>query len=202
MGYGKIKMKKASMKPVDTKKMTKDVKKFMKTMKYKYGSFKMNMKYEFSKLLLKKMTDDDRIFFITADLGFKLWDEIQKKHPDRCIIMGASEQLAMGAGVGLALDGKIPVVYSITNFLIYRPFEIIRNYINYENLPVKMIGSGRDKDYSHDGISHWSEDDKDVMSLFKNVKTYHPNNIMELNVAMKFMFDYDIKTPYYLNLRR
>ena len=34
------------MKPVDTKKMTKDVKKFMKTMKYKYGSFKMDMKYD------------------------------------------------------------------------------------------------------------------------------------------------------------
>lgn len=46
MGYGKIKMKKAGMKPVDTKKMTKDVKKFMKTMKYKYGSFKMDMKYD------------------------------------------------------------------------------------------------------------------------------------------------------------
>jgi hypothetical protein len=65
-----------------------------------------------------------------------------------------------------------------------------------------MIGSGRDRDYSHDGISHWCEDDKEVLSLFKNIETYHPNNIVELEVGMKFMFDYDINSPAYLNLRR
>jgi len=162
----------------------------------------MNMKSKFSEMLLDSMDNDDRIFFITADLGYKLWDKIKDKYPERCIIMGASEQLAMGSSVGLALDGKIPVVYSITNFLLYRPFEIIRNYINYENLPVKMIGSGRERDYSHDGISHWCEDDKEVLSLFKNIETYHPNNIVELEVGMKFMFDYDINSPAYLNLRR
>ena len=35
---------------------------------------------------------------------------------------------------------------------------IIRNYVNYEKIPVKLIGSGRDRDYEHDGISHWSDD--------------------------------------------
>ena len=78
----------------------------------------MNMKLHFSKLLLDKMNKDDRIYFITADLGYKLWDDIREKYPDRCIIMGASEQLAMGSAVGLALDGKIPVVYSITTLEI------------------------------------------------------------------------------------
>lgn len=43
MGYGKIKMKPGGLK--DKKKMTGEVKKFMKTMRYKYGSFKMDMKY-------------------------------------------------------------------------------------------------------------------------------------------------------------
>ncbi len=48
MGYGKIKMKKAGMKPKmdekDKKQMTKDAGKFIKTMKYKYGNFKMTYK--------------------------------------------------------------------------------------------------------------------------------------------------------------
>jgi len=162
----------------------------------------MNMKSCFAKLLLKKMEENEKIYFITADLGYKLWDDIKEKYPDRCIIMGASEQLAMGAAVGLALDGKIPIVYSITTFLLYRPFEIIRNYINYENLPVKLIGSGRDKDYSHDGISHWSEDDKQVLSLFDNIKSYHPNNNVELELVMHSTFNTLIDSPAYLNLRR
>ena len=162
----------------------------------------MNMKSYFSKLLLDQMNQNDNIYFITADLGYKLWDDIKEVHPDRCIIMGASEQLAMGTAVGLALEGKIPVVYSITTFLLYRPFEIIRNYINYENLPVKMIGSGRDKDYPHDGISHWAEDDKEVLSLFKNIDTHHPNSNEELEKIVNDMFKNLADTPAYVNLRR
>ena len=37
-------MKKAGMKPVDTKKVKKDANKFMKMMKYRYGDFKMSYK--------------------------------------------------------------------------------------------------------------------------------------------------------------
>jgi len=48
MGYGKIKMKKTGMKPKmdekDKKQMSKDAGKFIKTMKYKYGNFKMTYK--------------------------------------------------------------------------------------------------------------------------------------------------------------
>ena len=162
----------------------------------------MNMKSYFSKLLLEQMKQNEDIYFISADLGFRLWDDIQELYPDRCIIMGASEQLAMGTAVGLALEGKIPVVYSITTFLLYRPFEIIRNYVNYENLPVKMIGSGRNKDYSHDGISHWADDDKDVLSLFKNIDTYHPDSNEELENIVTDMFTTSADKPTYLNLRR
>ena len=48
MGYGKIKMKpgglksKKSEKNVDMKKVKEDANKFMKTMRYKYGNFKMS----------------------------------------------------------------------------------------------------------------------------------------------------------------
>jgi len=162
----------------------------------------MKMREYFSELLLKHMNSNDNIYFITADLGFRLWDNIYTKHPDRCIVMGASEQLAMGAAAGLAMVGKIPVIYSITNFLLYRPFEVIRNYVNYENLPVKMIGSGRDKDYTHDGFSHWAEDDKEVISLFKNIEMHHPDNNNQLKEMMEEIFSTSIDSPSYLNLRR
>ena len=48
MGYGKIKMKpgglksKKSEKKVDMRKVKEDANKFMKTMRYKYGNFKMS----------------------------------------------------------------------------------------------------------------------------------------------------------------
>jgi transketolase len=51
------------------------------------------------------------------------------------------------------------VVYSITPFVLYRPFEWIRNYLDHEKIPVKLVGGGRDKDYGYLGFSHWAEED-------------------------------------------
>ena len=39
-------------------------------------------------------------------------------------------------------------------------FEFIRNYVDHEKLPVKLIGGGRDKDYGYLGFSHWAEEDR------------------------------------------
>ena len=85
------------------------------------------MRYKFAEAMLQQMQQNKDIHFLTADLGFKIFDEVIHSFPDRAQTLGASEQLMLGMAVGLASSGKIPVVYSITPFLLYRPFEIIRN---------------------------------------------------------------------------
>jgi transketolase len=158
------------------------------------------MRKKFTELLPSYMEKDKNIYFITADLGYKLWDKIEQNTPDNIIKMGASEQLMLGAAVGLAYSGKIPICYSISTFLINRPFEWLRNYVNYENLPVKLVGSGRDKDYSHDGKTHWADDDEQILAALPNIKILKPNNEQELEEAFHD-FIYSI-TPIYLNLKR
>lgn len=108
----------------------------------------------FAAALYNEMQKDERIWLITADLGFGMWDSVRDDFPDRYINVGASECCAVGAGVGLALSGKIPFVYSITTFLIYRAFEWHRNYLNHEKITVMLVGSGYEDDYKHDGITH------------------------------------------------
>jgi transketolase len=158
----------------------------------------MTQKQHFSSILHTEMEKDSKIYFLTADLGFDLWNKIKKDFPSRYFNVGASEQLLMGAAIGLALKGKTPIVYSITPFLIYRPFEWIRNYVNYENIPVKMVGSGRGKDYAHDGISHWAYDDVEFISKFKNIKTYYPANLVEVaHDTIDILYN---TCPSYLNL--
>lgn len=139
-----------------------------------------SMRGYFSWHLYDAMKKDENIWLITGDLGFGMFDAIRDDFGDRFINVGAAEQTMMGVAVGLALEGKIPVVYSITPFLIYRAFETIRNYVDYENLPVKLIGSGRDRDYSHDGISHWADDTSYVIGTFKNLVEYWPDSKNEM----------------------
>jgi transketolase len=106
----------------------------------------------------------------------------------------------VGIGVGLALEGKIPFVYSITPFLLYRPFETIRNYVNREKVPVKLVGSGRNRDYSHDGFSHWAEEDKEIMKIFGNIRSRWPETKEEIPGLVQEMINNPV--PYYINLRK
>jgi transketolase len=158
------------------------------------------MRKTFAGLLHIQMQLNPDIFMLTADLGFGILNDIRRDFPNRAYNVGASEQLLLGAGIGLAQSGKIPVLYSITPFLLYRPFEFIRNYVSHENVPVKLVGSGRDKDYIHDGITHWADDDENVLSAFPNIIIWKPNSKEELIETFdSYLYD---PSPVYINLPR
>lgn len=158
------------------------------------------MRRTFVDALHKHMTTNDQIFVLTGDLGYKMFDEIRDKYPTRFINCGAAEQAMLDLAIGLALDGKIPFVYSITPFLIYRPFETLRTYINHEKIPVKLVGSGRDKDYEHDGWSHDATDVKDFLNQFPNIKQYWP---MSKNAVTKMVAQMlQDQGPSFISLKR
>lgn len=156
------------------------------------------MRKQFAEFLHNEMAVNENIYLLTGDLGYGLWDRVKIDYPDRFINTLSSEQLMLGMACGLAMEDKIPVVYSITPFVLYRPFEWIRNYLDHEKIPVKLVGGGRDKDYGYLGFSHWAEEDIDVMSVFKNITLYKPST-PEVKIFKKFI---DNKAPSYLNLSR
>jgi len=158
------------------------------------------MKQQFAQKLYELMSEHDKIIVLTADLGFGLFDKIRKDFPSRFYNVGSSEQLMIGIGIGLYYKGFIPVCYSITPFLLYRPFEMIRNYVNYEKVPLKLVGCGRNKDYSHDGFTHWADDDEEIIKTLKNIDICKPvgdelsYNYLKKNILSEF--------PVYLNISR
>jgi transketolase len=142
------------------------------------------------------------IWLLTADLGYGLLDNHRDDFPDRYINLGASEQTMVGAAVGLALSGKIAVCYSITTFLLYRPFEWIRNYVNNEKIPVKLIGSGYMNDYAHDGFTHQpSKIELALVSMmFPKIHMYFPSRKEEIpEVLNQVLYNNE---PSFLCLRR
>ena len=148
------------------------------------------MRRELAKLLLNEMKSNPDIYLITGDLGYGLWDNIMNTFPDRFFNVGSSEMAMMGMAIGLAMENKIPFVYSITPFAIYRPFEMIRNYINHENIPVKILGGGRNEDYGYLGFSHWASEDLAALSIFENLKLFKPYTQDELENAFYQLKEY------------
>lgn len=158
------------------------------------------MRRTFKDCLYKEMLKNDKIIVLTGDLGYGMFDDIKNMFPERFYNVGASEQAMVGIAVGLALEGYIPVCYSITPFLLYRPFEFIRNYLHNEYIPVKLIGGGRDKDYLADGFTHWAKEAKEVLKVFKNIKSYFPEKKEEVPDLVKLMIAND--RPTFISLKR
>ncbi len=158
------------------------------------------MRKHFAQLITKKMESNLNLYVLTGDLGYGVWDEAKRNFPNRFINIGAAEQSMLGISVGLALEGKIPIVYSITPFLLYRPFETIRNYIDGEKIAVTLVGAGRDKEYTENGPSHWATDDHSLLQCLPNIQAYWP----ETNSQITNIVDEVLSTPkpYYINLRR
>jgi len=159
-----------------------------------------SMRGWFSGCLHQHMKNNPNIWLITGDLGFGMFDKIRDDFPNRFLNGGAAEQACCGIAVGLAKEGKIPIYYSITTFLLYRSFETVRNYINYESIPVKLIGGGRDKDYANDGQSHWALEAEYILGVFPNINKRWPETKEEMPQVVKEMIE--TKKPYFISLRR
>jgi len=158
------------------------------------------MRTLFGELIANSLQKDERLWLLTGDLGFGVLNKSREVAPNRVYNVGAAEQLMLGAAVGLTHNEKIPICYSITPFVIFRPFEWLRNYLDHEGAPVKLVGAGRDKDYGHLGFSHWAIDDEKALSVFPNIKIYKPKDEQELN-SMWEDYLYNDK-PSYLNILR
>ena len=156
------------------------------------------MRKKFSELLEIEMEINDDIYLVLGDVGYGVFDKLREKYPHRVINAGSSEQLMIGMASGMALEGKIPVTYSITPFILFRPFEFIRNLVNHEKIPIKIVGSGRDEDYGTMGFTHFATDDGIISNSFKNIKMYKPKDDSDLDLNEFINYD----GPAYLNLRR
>ena len=139
------------------------------------------MRRKFGKILNNLAKKDKKIILLVGDIGYSIFDDFRKEHPKRFINLGICEQSLIGFASGLALEGLKPWVYTITPFLIERPFEQIKLDVDQQKANVKLVGFA---DYPSLGPSHSELNAKKLMQLFKNVKSFFPKNSMETEKAI------------------
>lgn len=159
-----------------------------------------SMRGWFAYELYLQMAVNKDIWLVVGDLGYKVFDQHFKDFPERTINTGAAEVAMMDIAVGLALSGKIPFVYSITPFLLYRPFEVLRTYINHEKINVKLVGSGRNDDYKHDGWSHYATDTELILATMNNIIRLWPETKEDVPLQLGMMLKNT--RPCFISLRR
>ena len=134
------------------------------------------MRRKFGKLIAELAKKDDKIVLIVGDIGYGIFDEFREQHPKKFFNLGICEQSIIGVASGMSLEGLKPWVYTITPFLIERPFEQIKLDIDQQNLNVNLVGFA---DYPNLGPTHSELDAKKMMGLFKNIKSFFPKDSNE-----------------------
>ena len=131
------------------------------------------MRRRFGKVITELAGRDENIIVLVVDIGYRVFDEFREKHPDRFINLGICEQSMIGVSAGMALEGLKPWVYTITPFLIERPFEQVKLDIDQQNVNVKLVGFAV---YSTLGPTHTELNGEKLMQLFTNITPLFPKD--------------------------
>ena len=162
---------------------------------------KQDTRKEFIDTLIELAEIDDKIVLIVPDVGFNYIEEFQRRFPERYFNFGVTEQSIMIIAAGMALSGLKPYVYSMINFVVFRPYEMLRNAVCLHNANVKIIGvKGSDK-YKFLGFSHnmiVKDEDIKVLKRLPNLKSYIVENPKKVRGCI--LKTYGINSPCYIRL--
>ncbi len=141
---------------------------------------------------------DRNILALISDNGAVVYDKYRSAYPEQYFNMGISEQNMVSAAAGLASCGKIPFAYTISNFLVYRAFEQIRNDVCLQKMNVKLVGIGVGFVYSNLGPTHHGTEDIAVLRCLPHMTIFSPADPLETrNVTLAAAA---INGPVYIRL--
>jgi transketolase len=154
----------------------------------------------FSEALYACAKDDPRIMIVVADISpAGNMAKFREEYPDRFINVGVAEQVMIGICAGLALRGQRPFAYTIATFTLFRPFEMVRVDLCYQNLPVTVVGMGSGIVYSTLGGTHHTMEDVAIASALPNMQIICPCDPLEVIDAVKYCATRS-ESPVYLKL--
>jgi transketolase len=158
------------------------------------------MRRAFADTLVDVGIENDRLIFLTGDLGYQVFDAFQTRFPARYINVGIAEAQMVCAAAGMALEGARPICYSIASFMTGRAYEQIRVSVCYPRLPVLIVGAGGGYTYASSGVTHHAADDLALMSALPGMTVVAPGDPGEVTQLLPQLCR--LPGPAYLRIGR
>jgi len=144
--------------------------------------------------------EDESIFLLVGDVGYRLVEPFAREFPERFVNIGIAEQNMVGIAAGLALSGKTVFLYSIANFPTVRCVEQIRNDVCYHKANVKIVTAGGGLIYGALGPTHHLTEDVALMRALPNMTVIAPGDPLEAGLVTQAAAL--LSGPCYLRLGR
>jgi transketolase len=156
------------------------------------------MRDAFVNTFLQLAESGHNIHLLTADLGFKVFDPIHEKYPDRFTNVGVAEANMIGIAAGMAMRGMKVFCYSIAPFVIFRTLDQIRADLCHMQLPVILVAGGGGLHYAMEGMTHHAIEDIAITRALPGLTVLAPGDPLECEVLMKGAIE--LEGPSYFRL--
>jgi len=113
---------------------------------------------------------DNKIVFLSADLGAPALDDYRRELPAQFIHCGISEQSMVNVAVGMALAGKRPFIYAMSPFML-RAYEQLKGAANH-GVPIVVVSAGPGLSYAGAGPTHYANEDLACYRTLVNTDIY------------------------------
>ena len=143
---------------------------------------------------------DPRVVYVGSDLGAGTLDAMKEEFPDRFFMEGVAEANLIGMAAGLAMEGFIPYVHTISTFITRRAFEQVAIDLCLHDLPVRLIGNGGGLVYAPLGPTHMAVEDIAAMRSLPGMTVVAPVDAEEMRRFMPHTLDYP--GPIYIRLAK
>jgi transketolase len=143
---------------------------------------------------------DPRVAFIGSDLGVGTLGKFKEEMPERFFMEGISEAHVVGMAAGLALEGSIVYVNTISTFLTRRCFEQVAVDVCLHNLNVRLIGNGGGLVYAPLGPTHLAIEDISIFRALPNMSIVAVADAEEMKRLMPQTVDHH--GPIYIRLAK
>lgn len=158
------------------------------------------MRNTFAEALYRAASANPEVYIVVADISpAGSMGKFRDQYPERFINVGVAEQSMIGICAGLALKGCQAFAYTIATFTLYRPFEMVRDDLCYQNLPVTVVGMGAGVIYSTLGGTHHTQEDIAIAGALPNMQIIAPCDPAECAEATLYCAQ-QRKGPVYLRL--
>jgi transketolase len=161
----------------------------------------MNMRQQMVKTLEELIVYDERLVVVLAEISYSLFNKHNTALAKRILNLGIMEQSMVSVAAGVAMEGFIPVVHSITPFLVERPFEQIKDDFCYQQLGGNFISTGASYDYSEEGMTHHGSGDVQILRSLPGMQIVVPGTAGEFDTLFRESYANGFPTYYRLTVK-
>jgi len=143
------------------------------------------MRAQAAETAIELFRQEPRVAIVLSEISTDHFEQALRMDPARAVNLGIMEQALVGVAAGFAMEGFLPIVHTITPFLVERPLEQIKLDFGYQALGGTFVSVGASYDYTAEGYTHHGPGDVRALLTVPGMEVFVPGTPGEVDRLLR-----------------